>query len=187
MAKITQCKGERLFEMPRKDSLARRCLTTTATTHLLYSEVGASQGTGVTAVRYTDVKSSCVLEQGGRRSCFCVWISQRSNAKNPWVTGIVTLRGNEMVLQQDKDNVSTTSWADSGLKLMSFYWGPLERDILSWFVICGQIPGWIIKGTAPGEKLFISKILTWIVWGERHTMKGYQVSKHFDHHSVHAL
>ena len=42
MAKITQCKGERLFEMPRKDSLARRCLTTT-TTHLLYSELGASQ------------------------------------------------------------------------------------------------------------------------------------------------
>ena len=46
MASLTpssQCKGERLFEMPRKDSLARRCLTTTATTHLLYSELGASQ------------------------------------------------------------------------------------------------------------------------------------------------
>ena len=66
MASLTpssQCKGERLFEMPRKDSVARRYLTTT---HLLYSELGASQGTGVTAVRYTDVKPSCVLEQGGR-------------------------------------------------------------------------------------------------------------------------
>ena len=56
------------------------------------------------------------------------------------MTGIVTLRGNEMVLQQDKDNVSTTPSADSGLRLMSFYWRPVERDILPWFVICGKIP-----------------------------------------------
>ena len=49
---------------------------------------------------------------------------------------------------------------------MSFYWGPLERDILSWFVICGQVPEPIIKGTAPGEKVFVSIIVTSIVWGK---------------------
>ena len=151
MASLTpssQCKGERLFEMPRKDSLARRCLTTTATTHLLYSELGASQFSRNRSDHRPLYGCEAFLCFGTRREtilflcldfpkikCKESMGDRHSDSEREW---------DGLAARVEKDNASTTPWADSGLRLMSFYWRPVERVILSWFVICGQIHEWII-------------------------------------------